>query len=167
MLPSSWSITSKQLGGWIYFNAFESTTANNFDPTRGSIYPYVKSRGVYVCPSDSNGALTGNSYAFNACTGTVGTTLVAFHQGLSDAAFSSPSSTILLGEEAEWNGSTDDGSSIYNAVSKSGDSPTNRHTGGGNYTFVDGHVKFVRPDTLVSQNYFIGGDAANVCSAQM
>ncbi len=41
------------LGGWMYytgFPTFPSPTPTSFDPTQGSIYSYVKSKGVYICP---------------------------------------------------------------------------------------------------------------------
>ncbi len=46
-------------GGWIYFEAPGGPNQPAyFDPTRGSLYPFVKSTGVYVCPDDGSGAKT-------------------------------------------------------------------------------------------------------------
>ena len=43
-------------GGWMFygrFPAYTRTTGNPFVPAKGSLYPYVKSGEVFVCPSDS------------------------------------------------------------------------------------------------------------------
>ena len=59
-LPGSTDGTPGQnlLGGWTYYTNFPTSGTTyspnlTFDPTKGSIYPYIKSAQVYVCPSDS------------------------------------------------------------------------------------------------------------------
>ena len=45
---------ASQIGGWTWYKAFPaSSNVVGFDPTQGSIYPYLKSAQVYVCPSDA------------------------------------------------------------------------------------------------------------------
>ena len=149
-------------GGWIFMNMGSPLT---FNPAAGSIFPYVKSTQVYVCPDDSNGQASGDSYAVNSCTeelnpnGSDATQQP--HHGRLLNAIDDPSSFMLLAEE-DWTkdatGSTDDGILYY---------PVNflsfRHTGGSNITFVDGHVKWYLPDAAVAQNLSTGGLGGPAC----
>jgi prepilin-type N-terminal cleavage/methylation domain-containing protein len=44
-------------GGWTYFSTWPyDPDTQQFDPSRGSLYPYVKSTQIYICPSDTKGA---------------------------------------------------------------------------------------------------------------
>ena len=87
-------------GGWMYYSVFGGTTANAFDPTQGSIYSYVKSKGVYVCPDDSVGQTIGDSYALSSCVDQFQPVGTPYAQGKSLAQFDTPSATLLLTEEA-------------------------------------------------------------------
>src|SRR5438552_3889054 len=81
-------------GGWIYFINFGGPT--KFDPSRGSLYPYIKNGNIFECPADR--AFSGDSYALNArLSGS--TAAVGFHDGISQAALSAPSRTLLFLEE--------------------------------------------------------------------
>ena len=135
--------------GWVKYTTFGSgTTPAVYDVTQGSIYAYVKSKGVYVCPDDSVGQTSGDSYAINGCIdfpGTVTGTVAADHTraGKSLAAFDNPSSIMLLSEEnagdpSRLTGSTNDAYLSF----FSPDFISLRHTGGSNVVFVDGHAKF-------------------------
>jgi prepilin-type N-terminal cleavage/methylation domain-containing protein/prepilin-type processing-associated H-X9-DG protein len=134
-------------GGWVYYSQFGSHSAGRpaaFDVAQGSLYPYVKSRQVYICPDDDQGQRSGASYALNSCmvqeSPPVG---VEPRAGRSLAAFDASAGTLLLAEEdADYTdhrgGSTDDGYlSLYwnNAVSV-------RHTSGSTLAFLDGHVRW-------------------------
>ncbi len=150
-----------QHGGWVYFNAFNNlnSTAGAFDVSQGSIYPYVKSRQVYVCPDDAQGQASGDSYAINQCA--TGAYTPGFNPGKALAAFDDTSRWILLCEEGEPDtatGSTDDGYLSYgfNTVST-------RHTGGGNAAFVDGHVKWEIPDRITNDALLTGGVPSTTC----
>ncbi|MDQ2688474.1 MAG: hypothetical protein M3Y28_11480, partial [Armatimonadota bacterium] len=102
-------------GGWMYVL---SSSTPSFDPTKGSIYSYVKSAQVYVCPDDSVGRTAGDTYALNGCVnyfdtakpGTKDTTCsdgtLCMRSGKSLAAFPNPSDIMLLGEEAATAGGT-------------------------------------------------------------
>ena len=130
-------------GAWMYINGGINTSAPGtaFDPTQGSIYPYVKSKGVYVCPDDSSGQL--DSYAMNKITSQVNL-----------SQFTAPASTILFVENSDGyplgpNGSTDDGCDCspanINAAAPNGgvtDAITTRHNGGAVYAMCDGHAKY-------------------------
>jgi len=146
------------MGGWIFFNQVASTTTSNvFDPTLGSIYPYVKNKQVYVCPDDSAGQKNGDSYAINGCVeGPKPAAPPPFPQyyriGKSLAQFDSPSSMMLLSEEGDTaNASTNDGFLSFKFPLPAGgnfDSITNRHTGGVNVSFLDSHVKYYHTEQV-------------------
>ena len=143
-------------GGWVYYGRFGNHSQGVtplFDVTRGSIYPYVKSRQVYACPDDGQGQASGLSYALNSCAvRDSSTNTTEPHGGKGLAAFDNTAGTLLLAEEdADYtthaSGSTDDGYlSLYwdNAVSV-------RHTHGSNLAFLDGHVKWYRLSDQVGQ----------------
>ena len=127
------------LGGWMYFNNFNGNAASKFDPTQGSLYSYVKSKGVYLCPDDSVGQTTGDTYAISACVTSL-TPPVEPRPGKALSVFDNPSGTLLFGEEGGGNAmdSTNDAFLSY----QSGDNASLRHNGGSNVEFVDGHVKY-------------------------
>ena len=139
---------------WTYFTAFSNTAPTNFDPAQGSLFPYIKSAQIYVCPSDSSRQLT--SYAFNgtlrvAPNNTVASCFSAatvLTMGINIADVRETPATILFAEEM--NGtvrSTDDGV-LFPAVNPG----TVRHLDGGNFAFMDGHVKFYRPEQIIFPN---------------
>jgi prepilin-type processing-associated H-X9-DG protein len=135
------------LGGWIYYGQFGDHFTNTpaiFHVTQGSIYPYLNNKQVFICPDDTEGQASGDSYSLNSCTVQGSASLaVEPHQGLPLAAFAAPAQMMLLAEEDADHtggpqGSADDGYlSLYfgNAVSV-------RHSGGSNVSFIDGHVKW-------------------------
>lgn len=153
-------------GGWIYFRAWVPgvITPNLFDTSQGSVFPYVKSTAVFVCPSDSEGGQMGDSYAINSCT-TVQDNIQP-HVGKALAAFDAPASFALLAEEActpaLWTGTTDDGNLWY-GVAGNGNVMSTRHAGGSNVAFVDGHVKWYRPEAADALHLRTGGVASAVC----
>ena len=135
------SVGTATLGGWIYLTGFASpaTGVTKFDPTKGSIYSYIKSTGVYVCPDDSSNQ--GNSYSING---------PVCGQALSQ--FTQPSATVLFNEEADGfanNGSTDDGFFSPGTV---GNVPSVRHTNGSVFAFCDGHAKWYTNGKLFFPN---------------
>jgi prepilin-type N-terminal cleavage/methylation domain-containing protein/prepilin-type processing-associated H-X9-DG protein len=146
------SFTVGDPGGWMYFKSYSTTGHTPFQPELGSIYPYVRSKAVYVCPDD--GSAQGDSYAINACV--AGNTVGNVHQGKSLAAFDAPASWVLLDEEAFGNANTGVTDDAYQTL---GNTLSTRHTGGSNFAFVDGHVKWYRPEQLDAQNLRTGGAA--------
>lgn len=154
-------------GGWIYFGTFKfaDNPPTDFSPEQGSLWPFIKSAGVYRCPSDDVATRSGDTYAANGCA--FDNTTNNIRVGKSLSAFDAPSSWLLLAEEDNTgNGmgganSTDDG---YMAISNK---VSDRHLGGSNIAFLDGHVKWYRPDAMKTQGFQIGGatpvTAASTC----
>lgn len=143
------------LGGWID-NVLWDTVNPKFDPTLGSIYPYVRNPQVYVCPDDSIGSRSGDSYAMNSCA-CINNGNTQPHPGKPLGKIAEPSSFLLIGEEgdpSDSRSSTDDGIIWYGINFLSA-----RHSGGSNAAFVDGHVKWYRWDQVEAQNLLTGGVA--------
>ena len=121
-------------GSWIYLVSAtigNATTKITFDPTQGSIYPYVKSTGVYVCPDDSSGQ--GGSYSMNGVV-----------SGVNLSQFNAPAATVLLDEENDGyqNNTTDDGCDCNAVAIGKTDGIVLRHNGGAVYAMCDGHAKY-------------------------
>jgi prepilin-type N-terminal cleavage/methylation domain-containing protein/prepilin-type processing-associated H-X9-DG protein len=139
-------------GGWIYYSRFpadDGKTPAGYDATKGSLYPYIKNAAIFVCPVDSLGQTSGNSFAINSCVTTPNGT---FGSGISQTTVTEPSSTAYFVEEYEGSddvrGSSDDGYYQYtdNFVSA-------RHTQQSNVGFYDGHAKSIRPSAFLAQGY--------------
>ncbi len=127
------SDSNSQSGNWIGYSGYTAAhlTPTTFDPASGSLYTYVKSKGVYVCPDDST--TQGNSYAMNSAL-----------SGVNLSRFTAPSATILLVEEGDgYEGGTDDGNDAAPSAGLGGTDPLSaRHNGGSVYALSDGHVKY-------------------------
>lgn len=148
-------------GGWVYFTAFDSagkTTA--FDVSLGGLYPYTKSKQLYICPSDSAGKTMGDSYATSAC---FDNGALPISSGRTLTYFDFPSEMVMLAEHqiGGSDSSTDDGSGFTDAGGKwnTGD----RHLGTINVLFADGHVKAYKPEKLYSDALMFGGQGRTAC----
>ncbi len=148
---------------WNYFNSSTSTPA--FDMSRGSLFPYLKSTQIFVCPSDTIGAASGNSYAANSCIfDSVSPPVIIapytakVRSGKPLAAFEETTKWMLLCEETGNTdnnvGSTDD---AYQSLPSGGNYFSSRHMGGSNLSFLDGHVKWFPTDKIINDGYAIGG----------
>ena len=149
-LPCTWDAAAGKgsnsgSGGWMSFtNVFGPSV---FDPTQGSLYPYVKNAGVYRCPDDPTPSKC--SYAINGGISTPsGTT--AFYNGLALASLRAPASTFLFVEEYGNfpPGTTDDAYfniSIPNLL-------TDRHHGGAVYSYCDGQVHYLKSSAILLPN---------------
>ena len=158
---------------WNYFtgNSASTATVNNFDMSRSSLQPYLKSSQIFVCPSDSVGQTSGDSYAGNQCAFNASGAAVAGYTanvatGKSLAAFDDTARYMLLAEETTGSdgstqGSTDD---AYLTI---GNFISGRHFDGSNIAFLDGHVKFLKVARIRADNLATGGVApatAGTCS---
>jgi prepilin-type N-terminal cleavage/methylation domain-containing protein/prepilin-type processing-associated H-X9-DG protein len=111
------------------------------DVTPGGLFPYVKSKQIYICPSDSKAPQFALSYTMNHMTSA---------QALAGNEF--PTQTTLLIEEA---GQMNDGD-FNPAICGSTDQPVPLHLEGFNTLFMDGHVKWRRPETLTKADFRFG-----------
>jgi prepilin-type N-terminal cleavage/methylation domain-containing protein/prepilin-type processing-associated H-X9-DG protein len=144
------------IGGWIFFSQF----GGPFDVTKGTIYPYVVDRRIYVCPDDSIGQANGLSYAVNDCVENVPSPFEGIDSGKQLSEFSQPSSLMLMSEESTAadpaGGSTNDGglSHVYDYMSS-------RHSGGMEVLFVDNHVHWYSLAAAIGERLQYGG--ASTC----
>ena len=94
----------------------------------GSLQPYLKSAQIFQCPSETNGVITNIDYGVNSA-------ICADASGINQAQLLY-SSNIVLGFELA---GTD-----ANGGNTNGQDPiTDRHLEGANYSFADGHVKWL------------------------
>jgi prepilin-type processing-associated H-X9-DG protein len=117
--------------GWVYFTSVArfGNTRRVFQTEKGSLYPYVKNTQLYICPSDRLGAISGNSYGVSNCMPS------AFM-----ADFGSSSLYVLLAEESpNRQGSYSSTDDAY--IHATRNFIANRHFGGSNVLFLDGHVR--------------------------
>lgn len=144
-----------QSGVWMYYSTYPGFDAENgYDPSRSSIYTYVKSKAVFVCPSDSAGQRAGNSYAYNSCL-TVPNDAQSVWPGKHTAAVEDPTGTLLLAEEEVQGTTTNDALFNMFGTGPQGYDSTNystRHTDGSCVLFLDGHAKFHTYSRLVALN---------------
>ncbi|MEN6645224.1 MAG: prepilin-type N-terminal cleavage/methylation domain-containing protein [Armatimonadia bacterium] len=111
------------------------------------IGPYCKNTQIFVCPSlKLNGANTTTCYGWNIGTAGAYTNGMGYYyadaqpcRSLGDV--SQPAETILLGDISYYNGNNT--YLVYSAASNC----SNIHNDGGNYTFVDGHAKWMSRST--------------------
>jgi prepilin-type processing-associated H-X9-DG protein len=102
----------------------------NGDNWIGEIMPYMKSEQIFLCPSDEEKRQGQSSYGYNAWMGEK-----------SEGRISNLSIIILNYEvAADPNGWTRTGTAPQNV------SASTRHLEGANYSFVDGHVKWLKPE---------------------
>ena len=149
--------------GFVYL--YDSYFYYDYCGWAGQIYPYVKSRQIFVCPDDNFNPVSAYypaakasivSYANNIRTtyDSNGTTASSL------SAFTSPTSTIQLYEGSGVNTDVTRPDELFSAaddkVNGGGARTTGvylRHDptiGSLNYLCADGHVKYVHPDKITS-----------------
>ncbi|MGO8671561.1 MAG: type II secretion system protein [Capsulimonadaceae bacterium] len=158
-------------GGWMYMTFYPGDDPvlgvhpGAFDPTRGSIYPYVKTTGVYRCPDDSHGLKTGDSYSYNSCLTSPNLKQASgpgfIWPGKTLSRFSDSADTFVLAEEGKQGTQLSTNDALMNMDANPGydyQSFTDRHTGGQNLLFLDFHVKWYRYATIVSSDFETAGN---------
>lgn len=133
---------------------------------RGAIFPYVKNTQLFICPSHTpSGTVFDGRYADQTMTASYA--INDWHQdtgapspptGKPLAAVVNPSKTVFLLESP---GSSADicPAGLAHGQQLTGGNLTaaKRHNEGANYSFVDGHVKWLKPTDLCPAT---GGNAA-------
>ena len=118
--------------GWVPAGT-SVTTAIPAVVKNGAIFPYIRNVQVYICPSDTNASSKRLSFTMLQ---------LASWKNLADA-FQTSKTILLVDESATLN----DGN--FNPIyCGSSDVPTFNHLDGSNFLYVDGHMKFRRPDQL-------------------
>ena len=118
-----------------------------------SLQPYLKSEQINQCPSA--GPYPGPKhlymdYGYNANLGGGGTGRSNV-SGVKEAQVNH-SSLVVLNYEAETWGYQPLATGPTTRVSSAGDPVLDRHLGGSNYSFVDGHVKWYRPGAVLGSS---------------
>jgi len=103
------------------------------------IQPYIKSEQLFQCPSETGTLVpTGATVLDRSITGGFTDYYYNYNLGqLNEAALVSSSNTIMNGDGSESAGH-------YNVTSAPGTPSQGRHFDGANYSFADGHVKWLR-----------------------
>jgi prepilin-type processing-associated H-X9-DG protein len=107
----------------------------NSDNWAGQLAPYLKSTQVFQCPQDTSATDNQKSnYGYNA------------RMSKAEESKLNNSAIIILNYEvvADPNGWTQTGTGPQNV------SASTRHLDGANYSFVDGHVKWLKPETVTA-----------------
>lgn len=138
----------------------------NIDPVRwwNALMPYMKNDGILICPSDSLPTASKNAAGVIAYKRSY--IAVRAAEGLSLAQIETPVETIVVTEKwgADTSGKpiTDSwieptaGDFNYDVVNNRMALSANRHTGGLNASFFDGHAKWMKPQTIVSSKTLTG-----------
>lgn len=149
-------------GGWTYYVRYpaeDMLLPSGFDPTKGSVYSYIKSSAVYACPTDPHRISLG-SFAINAC---VTNQISPVAAGRSLSAFEAPSDLIFFCEESDSNGDLNTGGSDDDYFLYPSNLLSTRHTNQSNVGFVDGHAKSVIPSQAYAKGYPYGSASLSAC----
>jgi prepilin-type processing-associated H-X9-DG protein len=118
------------------------------------LQPYLKSRQIFQCPSETTapGAEGSNvNYTDYMYNGDISSYAVA--GGLSMAAIEYPTKTVLNADApSQWSGSIFGNNYAWAATAPGTNDYYHRHLDGTNISFVDGHVKWFRPERVVSRS---------------
>jgi len=105
---------------------------NNAGGWADSLQSYLKSSQIFQCPSETNAYVSANpeqvDYGYNATVA-----------GNSEAAFNNSSNTVL-----QFEGNQNAGTAQTASSNNTANVYTGRHLDGSNYSFVDGHVKWLQ-----------------------
>lgn len=129
-------------GGWTYIEYFRTYSAGELKPEKGSIFSYVKSASVFVCPTDSDAPSSKQSYALNGCLAEPPFE-TGFERGRAMSWVQNTAAVMMLGEE----GTAPNQDANYTSGTNDGffhpefDHFTSRYSGLSNIIYVDGHVK--------------------------
>ncbi len=123
----------------------------------GAIQPYVKSTQIFQCPSEPtspSGATSVSSgysdYFYNLRISSASYS-GTYTDAVKDSAFTYTSNTIMIGDWITSSGASNVGDAPrYFATDPTYSPSGRRHLEGANYGFVDGHVKWLRPEATIN-----------------
>jgi prepilin-type N-terminal cleavage/methylation domain-containing protein/prepilin-type processing-associated H-X9-DG protein len=148
----------------------------------GMIRAYVKNQQVFACPSDPNTKITGRSYAVNQNVDGPAPLKPGKFTGIAPvgsidgavalAAITAPADTVMVVEfwglpnfdnrPGRWAfhgiATRDDAVNVIPASPgrlQNKQNPGPGHMGGANYTFADGHVKWLKYEAAVKDNFWL------------
>jgi prepilin-type N-terminal cleavage/methylation domain-containing protein/prepilin-type processing-associated H-X9-DG protein len=126
------------------FYTSDGLSGGNLFSWMDSIYPYVKSTQLFVCPSGTPYAPEASSYGYNMQVGASGYVDAVTGPPLSLATINRPSEIIL---SMDWNqlfNNYNAQQSTYASYTVNVAAIVNRHLDGTNFLFCDGHVKWFK-----------------------
>ena len=139
---SSCQSNQKQIA--LAFHQYASDYDDRLPPvaTRSSgwaalLQPYAKSWAMFDCPSTPTNPLPSTDYFFNGRLAKFNTKRIVL-----------PIKTILLGEGDNARPNSAELRLFPAAALENENSPAWRHFKGANYTFADGHVKYIKPENF-------------------
>lgn len=137
-LPHSAQASDPVEGGWV-LGAGGAAYTFPTDVSKGGLYPYVKNKQVYICPSDTNATTKQLSYSMN---------MLASQKRLSTVY--KASNTIVLVDESK---DLDDGNFNPKVCGVGTNEPTFIHSGGANVGFLDGHSKWKTQEQFEKKDF--------------
>jgi len=136
-----------------------SGTVTNFNAWAAALRPYIKSEQIFQCPSETTafdptyntlGAL--NDYWANASI-----VITGGAAGISQSEMTAVALTVLNGDGKGDVAAAASGTPLYtmdystwNGYGSTAAEPPSRHLEGANYSFADGHVKWLKPGKVTN-----------------
>lgn len=120
---------------------------------RGAVFPYCKNAQIFICPSHRP---TGTKFdgRYNDKTMEASYAINDVHQGLAGACVAGSNlgsaedaSAVVLLLESDGSDEVGGGTTLTHGWVQGGTAPK-RHNDGANYSFVDGHAKWLKPAAL-------------------
>jgi prepilin-type N-terminal cleavage/methylation domain-containing protein/prepilin-type processing-associated H-X9-DG protein len=122
-----------------------------------AIQPYVKSEQIFQCPSDTVTPPDATAHPTLADRATTAGFTDYFYNynlnGTNEAQLNYSSNTLMNGD-----GSGDSGLTNASSWGQKLGSGSRQHFDGSNYSFADGHVKWLKPDLILSGKTGCGND---------
>lgn len=124
-----------QIGGYTFNLEFGNRGSGRFDPSRGSLFPYVKSTGIFLSSLDPTAVNSGQSFAMNGCLAEF-PPIPGLMRTRPVTTVEKPAEQFLYGEESTGTEGTNDG--FFHPLV---DTFATWHGGKTALVFVDGHAK--------------------------
>ena len=146
--PVNGACGAGQTWGWIYYDKFPVPAKGNFDPAKGTVFPYVKDARIFLCPLDHTGSTC--SYGVNSDIAGKATkpcqrnpTYCREHcEGLRASSVPAPAGIPLLLEEGSSVATTNDG--FFDLDYSLRDHLCFRHRKANAFSFFDGHAEILK-----------------------